>query len=79
MASEAIAWQPASHLQSIRQLSEGESLVFRLRLGIGLLVEIVQIEVGNSIDIKRTICWSSNSRMRLDVVKLLSNVLNACD
>jgi hypothetical protein len=38
MASEAIIWRPASYLQLIRQLLGGESLVFRLRLGIGRLV-----------------------------------------
>jgi hypothetical protein len=56
MASEATAWRPASHLQSIRQLSGGESLVFRLRLGIGRLVNSTQIEVGDAVHIHRSIC-----------------------
>jgi hypothetical protein len=79
MASEATAWRPASHLQSIRQLSGGESLVFRLRLGIGRLVNSTQIEVGDAVYIHRSICWSSLRRMPLDLIELLSNALNARD
>ena len=44
MALEAIVWQPASHLQSIRQLLGGKSLLFCLRLIIGLHINSTQIE-----------------------------------
>jgi hypothetical protein len=79
MALETNAWRPASHLQSIRQLSGRESLVLRLRRGIRLLVDSIQIEVGNTVDVKRSTYWSSSRRMRLDVVELVSNALNARD
>lgn len=79
MAPETIAWRPASHWQSIRQLSGGESLLIRLRLGIGRLVNSIQIEVVNTVDGHRTVVWSYERRMRLNLVELLSNALNAAD
>lgn len=79
MASEAIAWRPASHLQSIRQLSGGKSLLFRLRLVIGLHINSTQIEGLYPIDVDRILCCSANRRMRLYLVELASNLLNAVD